>query len=468
MSRIDVFTQLIVAAANARHDGTSPEIAEAARLTLMGHLPPLPPCVALMTQTSWREVAQVAISPAGKLVVLGIEKNGDKEIIEWTVISDRWTSRYVDSTWNEMRVDHLHYPEESDDVAYTVTKPDGGTMLFWGNWSVVIEDTSYGPVRGIFCLFDGDMRKCVVTYERKSDHTHMTAALFIEGQMVSGSKEEHNSWEIASGDGVHVLGQFGDRIVVRVTEEGHNAMCLVGQPGEEIWQSQWYDHVSENSAMERDGNFSFVGYNLTSYQDKTGCRGDAYLVSQHGSRQIASGISHNQIHCLPSGRILIEEREEGCRLRLRDALPIDDTSSNGIDLMTEVQKIHEIVETRTGIAIHANHGVGGYSLLLVDWETDTVWGITEGAFRADVMQHFRRWDDNLVFQSGNRLMIIPVARVEAWLDRENSIRPGNAPLQVYSYPLYTPFDRLVPTEEGILSWHFVNGTFYIIRYPFPE
>lgn len=36
---------------------------------------------------------------------------------------------------------------------------------------------------------------------------------------------------------------------------------------------------------------------------------------------------------------------------------------------------------------------------------------------------------------------------------------------VDSHPLYTPFDRLVPTEEGVFGWHFVNGTFYIIRYP---
>ena len=35
---------------------------------------------------------------------------------------------------------------------------------------------------------------------------------------------------------------------------------------------------------------------------------------------------------------------------------------------------------------------------------------------------------------------------------------------IVSFPLYTPFERLTYTDEGILSWHFVNGTFTIFRY----
>jgi len=36
--------------------------------------------------------------------------------------------------------------------------------------------------------------------------------------------------------------------------------------------------------------------------------------------------------------------------------------------------------------------------------------------------------------------------------------------EIASYPLHTDFDRLGYTNEGIFSWHFVNGTFTIIRY----
>ena len=121
----DIWTELGHLVLDARHNNTARERGEAARLTLLGKPTSRSPYIPVTQEVPWERLADVAISPDGCVAACGIEANGDKQIMEWTVASRQWICRIIDSTWAEMRVANLHYPSDSEDVAYMVIALDG-------------------------------------------------------------------------------------------------------------------------------------------------------------------------------------------------------------------------------------------------------------------------------------------------------------------------------------------------------
>ena len=251
----DAFTELGHAALNARHNNTPPERAEAARLTLIGGLPPLPPHVALMTETPWDKVAMVAISPDGKIAVLGIEPNGNKEVVEWTVIDRRWTCRVITSTDGDYRVDHLHYPEGSEDVAFTVTAPDGKTRVYWGDWKIDASNSAKVMevyfFKRVLTVPGHDMKCCAVVSDNSSYQ-------FIDIYPLHESRLGNIAHAYKVLD---YLEEKGFLVVCEGSKSGQSRLVLMDVRRREInWESDWYDRILEDSVMERDGEFSFVAF----------------------------------------------------------------------------------------------------------------------------------------------------------------------------------------------------------------
>ncbi|PJE76961.1 hypothetical protein COV05_02085 [Candidatus Uhrbacteria bacterium CG10_big_fil_rev_8_21_14_0_10_48_16] len=447
--KTDVFTELGHAVLDARHNGTPTERAEASRLTLLGKLPPLPPYVALMTETPWAQVAQVAISPEGKIAVLGIEPDGDKELVEFTVVDRRWTTYVVDGTASNFYVDHLHYPEESEKVAFTVTPKGGITRVFWDDWKFDVPDKG---VSAIHCYFaDDNQPSCFVVSPRENGQK----AQWKRKVHVDGHKMPSKS--LADGNQIKILGTFGDRIATLRIREGQKSVSLVDLNGDHHWDSDWYDEIIVDSVMLRNDEFSFVGWNQlrTMGQERSG----AFLESTRSKKSLDYDDQSGKIYCLPSGRILIQD---GC---VDLGWVLHDVNTNMLISLLGVREFSEIVEIPSGLVVRVIKYDGSHALLVIHENWDSVPGLLH-AFQADEIRSLRRWGDHLVFEisecGSESIRVVRVEDLEEWLVETNDVRYVG-PLA--TYPLYTPFERLVYTEEGILSWHFVNGTMYIIRYP---
>lgn len=446
----DVFTQLGHAVLDARHNDTPPERVEASRLTLLGKLPPLPPYVTIMTETPWVQVAQIAISPEGKIAVLGIEPDGRKEIVEWQVIDRRWTSRVVDGTDENFRIDYLHYPQGSESVAFTATAPDGKMRLFWGDWRLNLWEEAPGKIVDVKCFDNDRVNRCSVIYQVGEEQT---LRLFIRGLRYNG-KLYYDPKDIRC----HKLSVLGysdttEFIVQRFFKNDKTSIVILNGKLE----THQYDWIVNGSVMERDGNISFVAYDKDGFIYHVGLAGWDQI--RKGYDRIKNATSPEEaVVCLPSGRILIQEREEVDQLILRDV------DTNERIKLESVKKIDEIVEIPNGLVIQIIKDDGQCGLLVVHENWDTVPGVLD-FFCANQLGNLRHLGDHLVFQTSGRgsesLRAMRIEEIQRWLV-ENSDDAYTDPIALY--PLLTPFERLVPTKEGILGWHFVNGTLYIIRY----
>jgi len=445
----DIWTELGHLVLDARHNNTARERGEAARLTLLGKPTSRSPYIPVTQEVPWERLADVAISPDGCVAACGIEANGDKQIMEWTVASRQWICRIIDSTWAEMRVANLHYPSDSEDVAYTVTVLDGKARVFWGDWN--FDAAEGGEVESIFCYRDGSDQTCciVISSHEARQVARLARRIRTGGDWVPGRK-------IADSDLSKILGRFGERIAILLTQEVKQSVCLVDLVGNKLWQSDWYDVVVPSSAMERNGVFSFVGWIRAS--DGAEC----HQQSPEFKCYLGKVSQPDLIHCLPSGCVLIEGYRVGehddrssTTFYLRD---LRDAIDGDVINLGKVQGIGSIVEVPQGLVIHKVASDNRHELMFVK-EDDTDPGrsdIYTMAKTQGAISHLNCWDGYLVFQHDEEIVIVSVASDDWAYETGNWKR----------FPLLVDFDRLVPTDEGILWYKFEpDGTFIIIRYP---
>lgn len=453
--KTDAWFRLIRDALDACERGKPPEQAEALRLTLAGKLPPLPPNVEAILRTNFVEVPMVAISGEGKIAYLGIIPSGEKDVRVFdTGLGDHlWIDTFPVGT----HVGHLHYPQGSENVAFTVTASDGRTDVWWGDWEFKATDNASNKVVSIFGFRDKNGRRhCVVIYTcEEIQH----ADLFIEGGPLS---YPFHAPDFICGQELKILGYFADRVAIKLIDQGKEAMFLLvngrAKPGEKAWQSDWYDGILDGSVMLRDGQFSFVGFNEV-HPRQDGARsllagtGDLFMVRLGSQEKITSCVLLDKVRCLQSGRILICGHRDD--IFLRDVFGSTQLSLKG------AMEFRQIVEIPSGLVIQVIMHDGFHGLLVVHENWDAIPGVLS-IYADGEVSNLRYWVDHLVFKTGDRLGVISVANLENWLVESDDDAYSDS---IGYSPLFTPFERLVSTDVGILSWHFVNGTFYFIRYP---
>ncbi len=454
----DAFTRLTVAAAQARHSEIPKDRADAALTTLLGGLPPLPSGIEAMFATEYVGVPMSVISRGGRIASLGIRHDGSKHVV--IIDADTRGMRVVEECSSTEHVDHPCFPEGSEEVAYVVSGKDGLRIIRWGDWSLSVPG-DIGTISSIF--FHEYVRKnCFVVHE---DNGEYELVRFDESSQVPVG------YDVRSPD-LMVIGHFYGITVAQASVSERSKVVLLDYDGLVTWQSEPYDVIVEDSLMIRDGELSFVGWQAYG----NGRCGVAHLVGASGVVKLGNCHKH-WIHPLPSGQVLLETQQQSVSFERgavkNKCFKLSDPLTGHTLTLRWTTDVHALVETDSLLALFTRdtNAPDGFidHIHFIKKNEDGGWENRDSyTFIQGASSLLTNWDGKtLVIEcesKGHRqLVALNWQKAEPW----KGVLSGYLNMGRFctSAPLYTPVECLAQTERGLMTWKFVNGTFYVIRYP---
>ncbi|NQV88737.1 MAG: hypothetical protein HQ488_00235 [Parcubacteria group bacterium] len=473
-TREDAFTRLTVAAAQARHSDIPKERANAALTTLMGGLPPLPAGVEAMIATQYVEVPVAVISQGGSIAFLGIKRSGSKYVVR--IDGGTFEMRVVDRYKEWEHIGHVHFPEGSEDVAYTTVLGGGRAFVIWGDWLAPILRGIGGECVGIYCFDRAPHRKCLVTYQHG---TFQKMVLYTEGVCIGDNSELDPVHFNCADTKLTVMGMFDNKIAVAMKSASKtHRISQFHMEGTLACPSLAYDAIVKDSLMIRDGELSFVGWNDQSSEEEVGVTGEAFLVRSDSQVSLGPVYQVGQIHCLDSGRVLVETymrriKPGGKTVPSVGHLMLSDPLTGHTLTLRRTINVRRILETDSHLVMFVTDdgSEDGHIKRLyfikksVDggWEDRESYTVISGACALLDSGNKKTFTIERGHGGQRQLVALDWERAAPM----NEVMSGSLNVHRYcsSAPLYTPSDCLVQTDRGLMSWKFVNGTFYVIRYP---
>lgn len=457
----DAFDLLIMEAHKGRHALPNEQF-DSARKTLLGQLIPLGSHVVHAFKLRGSHVYDVAISEHGKVAIVYGFQGDAKTLAVWDGIDEdgfprgvriikRWTSRVV-------YIEHLHFPKGSEEPAYVVTDESAEravvTVCLPGYHHDYVCETNH--VASLLFHFDTRPIPLITTA--------------FDTVMWGPFKHWRDAEWNYDGVAIEVIGGAPQAVVVeyRVLSGEHYVDAKVEVT--DTWTSERYKMIQGNSfAMRRippsvewwagaprEPQPSFIAW-----IDRTEeSRGGWHLVFPQGTVELWDDPRVKAM-CLADGRILYLDEIPGDPIRVAFHEPLTNWESDG-RCTTPVLQVAAVEST--------------WSDRLAVLATNHAWGEQVGPVpQLRFYDHQGDGDDAPVDLPGAKHMMVvgghiltdPVRnglRVLHW-EHFDKIHKATEDGDI---PLYGPMDRLVPVSGGyLMTWVFVNGTFYVIRYALP-